>query len=177
MMKIACLAWGSLIWKPGDLQLAGQWHADGPAVPVEFCRVADGGELSTAICLGASCVDVLWARLATLSLEEACAQLAEREAIPAGRHDGVGTLLVHEDDGVDGLNRWALRQGLDAVIWTALPPRYLDIESRIPTAVQAITYLDGLEADTRTHARDYIQQVPAQIATGYRPLFADKLGW
>lgn len=176
-MKIACLAWGSLIWKPGALQIHGQWHGDGPEVPIEFSRVADGGELSTAICLGAACVQVLWGRLSTDSLEQACGQLAQREGIPPDRLGGVGTLLVHDDDGAQGLNRWALDHDFDAVIWTALPPRYLNIESRIPTAAQAIAYLADLDPPVRDHARDYIQQVPSQIATAYRRLFANTLGW
>ena len=28
-MKIACLGWGSLIWKAGALPVASQWHHDG----------------------------------------------------------------------------------------------------------------------------------------------------
>ncbi|MDU1189996.1 MAG: hypothetical protein E6990_18890 [Enterobacter sp.] len=52
-MKIACLGWGSLIWKSGALPVAGEWQTDGPSLPVEFCRVSDGGELATAICMNA----------------------------------------------------------------------------------------------------------------------------
>ncbi|WP_244555204.1 hypothetical protein [Pantoea eucrina] len=88
-MKIACLAWGSLIWKPGELPVAGEWHADGPALPVEFCRIGDGGELATALCMNAAPVNVYWAVLASVSLPEAVAALRLREAIPDEREDGV----------------------------------------------------------------------------------------
>lgn len=176
-MKIGCLGWGSLIWKPGDLKVAGEWHSDGPAVPIEFSRVADGGELATAICLGVPTVDVLWARLANMSLEQACSDLASREGIPKQRTDGVGTLMVHDDARVDGLNKWALDRGLDAVIWTALPPRYQNIENRIPTAYQALRYLESLGPEDQAHARSYIEQVPEQIRTPYRNLFEVELGW
>lgn len=176
-MKIGCLGWGSLIWKPGDLKVAGEWHTDGPAVPIEFCRVADGGELATAICLGARPVDVLWARLGPTSLGQACDDLSRREGIPEHRTDGIGTLLVRDDDGVEGLSRWAVERGLDALIWTALPPRFQNIENRIPSAGEAISYLTNRRAENRTHARDYIQQVPEQIATRYRMAFAEQLGW
>jgi len=92
-VKIACLAWGSLIWKPGELPVAGEWHADGPALPVEFCRIGDGGELATALCMNAAPVNVYWAVLASVSLPEAVAALRLREAIPDEREDGVGILL------------------------------------------------------------------------------------
>lgn len=176
-MQIGCLGWGSLIWKPGELSIAGEWHADGPVVPIEFSRVADGKELATAICLSALPVPVLWARLAAQSLQQACAELHVREAIAQGRQDGIGTLLVHDDDGVDELNRWALERGFDALIWTALPPRYLNVENRVPTAAQAISYLKTLTGGDRAHAKSYIQQVPEQIATRYRTAFSERLEW
>ncbi len=33
-MKIVCLGWGSLIWKPGDLKCNPEWQADGPVLPI-----------------------------------------------------------------------------------------------------------------------------------------------
>lgn len=32
-MKIAVIAWGSLIWCPGSLQIGSWWHKDGPVLP------------------------------------------------------------------------------------------------------------------------------------------------
>lgn len=175
-MKIGCLGWGSLIWKPGELRLGGDWRTEGPMVPIEFSRVADGGELATAICLGAEPVQALWAPLATHSLEQACDGLAHREGIPKHRTDGVGVLMVH-DDAHDPLNRWALSQGLDAVIWTALPPRFMNAESRVPNLREALTYLQTLDGPTAEHAREYIENVPQQISTTYRKSFKTQLGW
>lgn len=62
-MVVACLGWGSLIWKPGSLSLASDWFTDGPELPIEFSWVSDGGELATAICLNAPPCQVLWALL------------------------------------------------------------------------------------------------------------------
>jgi hypothetical protein len=39
-VKIAILAWGSLIWDRRDLQIAGDWQAGGPIVKIEFSRVS-----------------------------------------------------------------------------------------------------------------------------------------
>ncbi|MDF2792400.1 hypothetical protein ACLEJW_05455 [Pseudomonas sp. SMSB3] len=176
-MKIGCLGWGSLIWRPGQLRLGGDWSDEGPRVPVEFSRVSDGGELATAIYLGAEPVRVFWAALATHSLEHAYNELAHREGVPTHRTDGIGVLMVHDDDGYDSLNRWALSQGLDALIWTALPPRFMNLENRIPNAREALMYLESLDTITQEHARQYIENVPAQIGTAYRRMFAERLGW
>jgi hypothetical protein len=168
-----------LIWKPDTLPLAGEWYSDGPEVPIEFSRVGDGGELATAICLNAPSVQVCWALMAVDNLEQACAALHEREQIPLERQDGVGRLLTasvaHTPQGI--LTRWARERRIDAVIWTALPPRYMNMEGRIPTDQDAVAYLTSLSGETLEHARGYIERVPPQIDTPYRRAFERQLGW
>lgn len=174
-MVIACLGWGSLIWKPGALPLASDWFMDGPALPVEFSRIGDGGELATAICLNAPPCWVLWSVLATDSLEQACSALREREQIPAEREDGIGVYRV-EASSTGPLAQWASERQIDALIWTALPPRFRS-EGRLPTSEDALAYLRSLTGDKLEHARDYIRQVPAQIDTPYRRDIQKQLGW
>src|SRR6202021_806735 len=43
MVKSVVLAWGSLVWDPRDLQTAGKFVANGPLLPIEFCRISAGG--------------------------------------------------------------------------------------------------------------------------------------
>lgn len=175
-MKIVCLGWGSLVWKSGVLPVAGDWHTDGPALPIEFARVSDGGELATAICINATPVPVLWATLATHSLSEACQALREREGIPEARVDGVGSLtLSPQASGL--LADWARPRGIDALIWTALPARINDIEGKVPTPEAAIAYLRELTGEVSEHAKNYIKQVPEQIDTRYRRKIRTALGW
>lgn len=38
-------------------------------------------------------------------------------------------------------------------------------------------YLESLDTITQEHARQYIENVPAQIGTAYRRMFAERLGW
>ncbi len=166
-MVIACLGWGSLIWKPGDLPLRCEWFFDGPRLPVEFCRVGDGGELATALCMNATPSQVLWSVLDVPDLDTACQALRVREQIPEQRDDGVGLYVpARNDQGV--LADWALERGVDALVWTALPPRIDNQEGRLPSRRQAIDYLQGLQGETREHARDYLARVPEQIATPWR---------
>ena len=49
MVKSVVLAWGSLVWDPGKLQTVGKFTANGPLLPIEFCRVSDDGRLTLAI--------------------------------------------------------------------------------------------------------------------------------
>ncbi|WP_031522193.1 hypothetical protein [Siccibacter colletis] len=175
-MKIACLGWGSLIWKPENLPVAWDWKADGPHLPIEFTRISDGGELATVISLNATPVPVLWAWLDTDRLDVACEALRRREGIPEERCDGIGSLLIHNAPG-GMLIDWARERDIDALLWTDLPPRSEDIEGRVPSVTEAILYLDGLSGEMREHARDYMQRVPAQIDTTYRRAIMHALGW
>lgn len=175
-MKIVCLGWGSLVWKSGALPVAGEWHPDGPELPIEFARVSDGGELATAICLNATPVPVLWAMLAAHSVGEACQALREREGIPEERVDGVGSLTLSSLT-AGPLADWARAREIDALIWTALPARIDAIEGKVPTPEAAIAYLQGLVGEVREHAKSYIQQVPEQIDTIYRREIRKALGW
>jgi len=166
-MKIACLGWGSLIWKPGNLPIAAEWQTDGPQLPIEFSRIGDGGEVATALCINAVPVPVLWAPLSTTDLTEACRALREREAIPDERCDGVG-ILLNPQQTPGALATWAINHGVDAVIWTALPPRFQHVEGRIPGCDDVLAHLSALQGETAAHAYDYIRRVPAQLATPYR---------
>lgn len=175
-MKIVCLGWGSLIWKSSPLPVSGPWFADGPQLSIEFSRVGDGGELATAICINAPLSTVLWAVLDTECLDETLARLRERVQIPNEGQDGLGSLILNgEPTGPIAL--WARARMLDAVIWTALPPRYDGIESRVPNAHEAVQYLSGLTGEPGAHAKTYFEQMVIQISTPYRRAIAQALGW
>ncbi|GLR09629.1 hypothetical protein COO59_00455 [Mixta theicola] len=175
-MKIICLGWGSLLWKTGPLPVSGDWHADGPFYPIEFSRVGDNGELSTAVCLNAPLVQVFWALLAVDTLEQACEALRQREQIPPERTDGIG-VLISQGLPIGPLAEWAQQRQIDAVIWTALPPRIAHNEGQIPTIDEAIAYLRSLEGEKREHARNYFVQMPLQLDTPYRRAIKQQLGW
>ena len=180
-MRIACLAWGSLLWKTGPLRLASGWKDDGPVLPIELARVGDKGELSTVVLEGAAPQKTWWALLQDEDLAVARESLRLREAIDPKHPEWVGSLPAVADDAhpcASEIARWLERQPcIDAVVWTALPPRHLDIEGRVPSLDEAIRYLDQLEGETREHAEDYIRQIPPSLATAYRQGIERRLGW
>ena len=49
MVKSVVLAWGSSVWDPRDLKIASEFAANGPLLPIEFCRISEDGRLTLAI--------------------------------------------------------------------------------------------------------------------------------
>src|SRR5690349_20011106 len=92
-MNIACIAWGSLLWRPQPLKLAYGWHPGGPRLPLEFVRQSDDDpELALALCEGASLTSSYWAWLATSDLATARAMLGQREQICPAYPECVGSI-------------------------------------------------------------------------------------
>lgn len=177
-MNIACLAWGSLLWKTGPLRLASPWRPDGPRLPIEFCRVGDSGELSTALSDSAGLQDTWWALLDARDIDTAREQLRQREQIDASRPDWVGTLPGRSEGAhAQRIAQWMSGMPVDAVVWTALPPRIDGVEGRHPDAGEAVAYLMSLGGETRGHAEDYVRRTPASLATGTRRAIEAALGW
>ena len=88
-MKSAVLAWGSLVWDPRELQTTGKFTANGPLLPIEFCRVSDDGRLTLAIdeSFGALC-KTYSAPSALESLDAARHDLCLREGMADARAIG-----------------------------------------------------------------------------------------
>lgn len=96
--------------------------------------------------MNAPAVPVLWAWLNAETLNVACQAMREREGIPEERCDGIGSLLTGERH-TGLLAKWAAERGIEAVIWTGLPPRSASLEGRVPTVDEAIVYLDSLSGE------------------------------
>ncbi len=178
-LKIACLAWGSLVWNPRQLPIRREWFKDGPFAPVEFTRQSDDGRITLVIDRKAAPVRVLWAHMLSSSLEDAQKALRHREGITATNWlSRIGSWRSGDSSPRDipELPRWAEARNLDAVVWTALPPRFKG-ENRSPSVLEAIEYLRGLSGNHLTRARDYIERAPRQIDTAYRRRIEAALGW
>lgn len=142
-------------------------------MPIEFSRIGDGGELATAVGMNAPTCKVLWAVVDVRSLDDAVQALRQREQIPDDRHDGVGVFTPNGSTG-GVLAEWASSRQIDAVIWTALLPRFEDVEGLNPSVDDALDYLKRLAGEMLDHAHRYIRQVPSQIDTPHRREIATK---
>jgi hypothetical protein len=74
------------------------------------------------------------------------------------------------------LPQWAKARSIDAVVWTALGPKF-DDNHDAPTVQQVINHLGGLKARMREEAERYVRYAPAQVDTAYRREIESTLHW
>ena len=179
-MTIACLGWGSLIWKPDNLPITGAWRPDGPLLPVEFARQSRDGRITLVLIDGAKPVPVLWTNLTVNSLDEAREALRLREGVPVAKASAFIQSWIPTASPasvVSGIIAdWAITAKLDGVVWTALPPKFAG-KQMTPSVSQVVAYLSRLEGQRRRLAEEYIRRAPAQIATAFRQRIEREFGW
>ena len=185
-MRIAIIAWGSLVWKPTDrgvtlrLRTPDDWRTDGPRLPVEFARISCDGSLTLVVVPSyPKEVTTLWSVSAHHHLNEAIRNLASREGITENLEaiHGVfrsGLPIGSVDrDVATTIHSWLLkRPRLDAAIWTGLgthPTRWRDrgYEEGF-TPDNALSYLRSLRGDGGHPAFEYLMKAPAQVTTPVR---------
>lgn len=180
-MKIACIGWGSLIWQPKSLLIRREWFKDGPFLPVEFARQSKDGRLTLVITEKAKPVRTLWALMATDNIDMAKNSLLVREGIPNKNiESSIGSIKCTEEteNNIElTIKEWAIRQGVDAVIWTNLSAKFQGTERREPNMDEAIAYLKSLDVYTKSIAEEYIRKTPQQIDTDFRRKFETEFGW
>lgn len=177
-LTIACLGWGSLIWKPGALPIRLPWSPDGPEAPIEFTRES-AGERITLVIDGhpdVARLRVLWVEMTSTDLGEARNQLHSREG---GGLSDIATWEVGDPPPVliPGLPAWATARNLDAVVWTGLGPKFGGTNGRRPTVEEVVDYLRPGAGRFRVRAEEYIRRAPRQIDTAYRRRIEAELGW
>lgn len=180
-MKIACLGWGSLIWRPDNLLIRREWFADGVLLPIEFARQSKDGRLTLVITETAKPIRTLWALMATDDLVTAKKSLLTREEIPEKKLDTLIASVSATEQTTDPIKvtiqNWANNLDLDAVIWTNLPPKFINTDNRVPSLEEAIAYINSLDNHVRVITEDYVRRTPKQIDTEFRRKFETEFGW
>lgn len=179
-MRIAVLAWGSLVWDRRELVIAADFRPVGPLLPIEFSRVSRDGRLTLVIdeTFGASC-----ATHSALSdvgdLDAAIENLRLREGMPSATGVGFtdvvsGTrssrAMERHPQVVATVKAWAKANGYDAAIWTALASNFHESDKAAEpfTVEAAIRYLEALDAPKLATALGYIRSAPPEIQTPVR---------
>lgn len=188
-MKIAVLAWGSLVWHHRELAITDDFKPSGPHLPIEICRVSGDGRLTLVIdeALGASCATYaapsnfgdLDGALENLWVREGF----EGEPLPRNlrNHGRVGFVKVslgkqsekavkRHPQSVAAITAWVKANDYDAAIWTALASNFHEPErAGEPFSVEAaIRYLDELDKVCFAKALHYIWNAPPEVQTPVR---------
>ena len=175
-MKIACLGWGSLIWRAEKFPIKGEWFEDGPFVPVELTRQSNDGRITLVIDPISKPLRVLWAQMIPTDLNEAIIALQSREETTL-KNIGHWEEGQKAPDDIPKLPAWAQSHGLNAVIWTNLRQKFNKKNGCRPTIEEVLEYLKKLEGNELIEAKRYIEFAPRQINTLYRQRIEAELGW
>ncbi|HUV04769.1 MAG TPA: hypothetical protein VMX94_06645 [Armatimonadota bacterium] len=189
-MKIAVIAWGSLIWCPGSLQIGSWWHKDGPELPIEFARISDDGRLTLVIYPEylnpdtKHLVTTYWAMSSLNRLQDAIDNLKIREGnpqCPVHYADRGGNFDCPDPHIRQIIEDWLKAHNkLDAAIWTGLKSNW-DRKSTSPIGgaevVQYLRLLKYICSSACERAEEYIRNTPDQIRTPYRQEIETQLGW
>jgi hypothetical protein len=186
IVKIVVLAWGSLVWDPRDLKTAAEFVANGPLLPVEFCRVSKDGRLTLAIDerFGDVCTSYS-APCALGDLDAAIENLRLREGTSARNVGFVEpasdrqseVAAEHHPQAVATIAAWTESSGYDAAIWTALASNFDEWGKggepfSVTAAIRYLETLKGQDAAAFAHALEYIQKAPAEVQTPVRDAVA-----
>src|SRR5262245_27762249 len=143
-MRIAILAWGSLIWDKRDLPISGVWQCGGPVLPIEFSRISSRGERAGCLTLiidEQNGVDVRtrFAPSPRSNLDHVIDDLCDREDITRSDRIGYVNLVRNTErtfarqqhpNACNTIKAWAQARGWDAVVWTALPSNFEEAVQR-----------------------------------------------
>ena len=175
---IICLGWGSLIWCPGNLPTVGDWHRDGPHLPIEFARQSRDDRITLVIEDCAGLVPVLWTRLQVLSVDEARIALAKRENVCLTKNpQSIGHWSLkgwsdHKE--TETIGRWCKDKDAEGVVWTALKPRF-NHRQTTPTCEEVIAHFRSLGGEAKERAEEYVRKAPLQIRTAFRDVIEQEL--
>src|ERR1700689_3642982 len=183
MVKSVVLAWGSLVWDPRDLKIAAKFAANGPLLPIEFCRISEDGRLMLAIdeAFGALC-KTYSAPSALESLDAGMDELCEREGMAAAAQLGfvysawgaqTNLAMKSHPQVVATIGAWVESLGYDAAIWTALTSNFDEWGKggepfSVSAALQYLETLEGEDPAKFAQALAYIRKAPPEVETPVR---------
>jgi len=180
-MKIACLGWGSLIWDPLDLPVQKPWFSDGPLLPIEFARQSQGDRITLVIVPNYPYVRTLWALMSIDNLDDARSQLGKRENIPnryISQSTGYWSKTGKSQNNISkDIGKWSEKMNLDAVVWTALKPKFRGKIDEVPSSDEVISFLQKLPPEKKKVAELYVRLAPLQVNTSYRRKIELDLNW
>jgi len=185
-MKIAILAYGSLIWDEENLapRITGGWRrGHGPVLPVEFCRVSPKRGRALVLALDEEAgapVPTSHTTSRRHRVEEAVADLAARERcapryIGIAHHDGRHAQCSARIARV--VNAWLALTDYDAAIWAGLPANFEEHAGTPFSHEAGLAWLRQLPPASLQEGWRYITNAPGETDTPFRRFLARQAWW
>lgn len=180
-MKIAVLAWGSLIWSPRELEVASPFTLSGPSLPIEFARVSGNDRPPRRLTLVID--DVLGVQCQTYvasstfdDLDAARENLRQREGLPSLKGVGFAVkggasnplAVKRHPKATKSIEAWLAASDFAAVIWTALASNFSEHAGDAFSVEAAIRFLVAQPEDHLPGALEYVRKAPAPVRTPVR---------
>lgn len=173
-LRIVFLGWGSLIWDPRELPVVGVWQPGGPTLPIEFSRVSSGNRLTLVIDPDDGVqVPTRFIPSPRMKLSDVITDLQDREGMPSPKRIGfvdrsTGTRSARLDAIAKTIEEWAAARGIDAVVWTDLPPNFEETLGKEFSIETAAAHIRALTAEELEAAMRYVNAAPDEVETPLR---------
>jgi hypothetical protein len=178
-LKIAVLAWGSLIWddRPEFDERREPWSFDGPILKVEFSRISESRQGALTLVIdekNGEDVTVAWCLSKRQCIEDAICDLRCREGTTL---KNIGCVRLPADPSapqaaprnpITTITDWASMKKLDAVIWTALRSNFREKTWIDFSPDAAVKYIKTLDPCGKAKAAEYVWRAPTFVQTKVR---------
>jgi len=176
----AILGWGSLLWEDHEAfnETHGPWKKDGPLLKIEFSRISStrlgaltlvidpdhGQETVVSYCLSSR-----------KNLDDTIADLRCREGTVL---NNIGYYIAdkkqyrcRDQASLAAITQWAKTKRINSVVWTDLPSNFAKDAGKKFSTECAIDYIQGLSAEGKVEAAEYIWRAPHFVKTPLRAAF------
>jgi cation transport regulator ChaC len=170
-MKVAIIAWGSLIWEPRNLKsIITEWENANMTIPVEFTGVAKSRKnaLTLVIDFENGTEVPFFYTISKVGFYESIIELAKRENM-GNNIRNIGFVdfnknIIHTRDKrtAEIFLNFAKEKNFDYVIWTDLEPKFKIISKKEFNFKNALDYLQNLKYNAKQEAIKYIENSPIE---------------
>lgn len=161
-MKIAYLAWGSLLWDYSLLKLKSQWLESSLQLPLNFSRISDKGKgrLTLVIDNETGKLNSIFISLTKITnLNKAINQLKQREKTKKSNigyvnsSDNSFRSNILNKEQIQKIFELSIRNNLDAIIWTDIPPNFKEITGNKINTQNALNYINSKKNKIKTYIK------------------------
>jgi hypothetical protein len=152
-MKIAILAWGSILWEPKNIKI-NKWKMTDFRLPINFARISDAGKGRITLVIDQKYgyeTPVQYGIMKEQNLNDAINALKKRERTiykNVGfinlKNNTFRTQTLSINPYINLITSWAQKNQISGVIWTDLPSNWKDIRGTNFNIRDALNYLNNL---------------------------------